>query len=359
MSVPITIRNTASQTAGRQGRVPDFIVIHNTGGTTQSAINTIENAANQVSYHFLINPAGQIFRFVHPNNTAWHSGTNNTTGNQGNMHSLVPLIRQRAINANLFTIGIAFGDVHTTNGNPTSQALGACVALIRELRTEFTIPLNHIIGHRDVVPRHRPNCPGTAFPWATLNSILSQNTTPPNQSPPPSEALINELRAEITSLRNALSNSEARIAALENARNESNLRITDLENFRGENNTRIVALENTRNQHSEQIASLEGSRNQHNARVSSLESWRNQANQRAANLETARDEHNSRITTLENNQNETSIRINTMAEVPEWGISTVQRLIQRGALRGDGSGFNLTLDMLRIFVINDRLGLHN
>lgn len=46
----------------------------------------------------------------------------------------------------------------------------------------------------------------------------------------------------------------------------------------------------------------------------------------------------------------------TIAEVPDWGKATVQKLVDAGALKGDETGLNLSEDMTRILVILDRLG---
>lgn len=44
--------------------------------------------------------------------------------------------------------------------------------------------------------------------------------------------------------------------------------------------------------------------------------------------------------------------------MPEWARSTVRKLVDMGALKGDGDGLGLTDDMLRLLVINDRAGLY-
>ena len=49
-------------------------------------------------------------------------------------------------------------------------------------------------------------------------------------------------------------------------------------------------------------------------------------------------------------------RYNTIDEVPDRARPTIQKLIDKGALAGTGAGFNLSLDILRIFVIHDRMG---
>ena len=57
---------------------------------------------------------------------------------------------------------------------------------------------------------------------------------------------------------------------------------------------------------------------------------------------------------------------NTLAEVPEWARPTIDKMIQKGLLNGNGekddagnpAGLDLSTDMLRAFVVNDRAGLY-
>lgn len=46
-------------------------------------------------------------------------------------------------------------------------------------------------------------------------------------------------------------------------------------------------------------------------------------------------------------------RFNTIDAVPEWAQRTVQKMIDKGLLNGNGESLDLSLDMLRIFVVND------
>lgn len=51
---------------------------------------------------------------------------------------------------------------------------------------------------------------------------------------------------------------------------------------------------------------------------------------------------------------------NWTLEVPEWGRSTIQKLLDKGWLRGDESGaLGLTETAVRLLVINDRAGLYD
>lgn len=45
--------------------------------------------------------------------------------------------------------------------------------------------------------------------------------------------------------------------------------------------------------------------------------------------------------------------------MPEYARPTVQKLVDKGYLQGDDGGLNLTDDLLRILVINDRAGLYD
>ena len=54
-------------------------------------------------------------------------------------------------------------------------------------------------------------------------------------------------------------------------------------------------------------------------------------------------------------------RFNTLNEIKKeapWAVATVEKLMERKALQGDGTGLNLSEDMLRLFVVNDRMGLY-
>ena len=50
----------------------------------------------------------------------------------------------------------------------------------------------------------------------------------------------------------------------------------------------------------------------------------------------------------------------TLNDIPDWGRSTIEKLVNKNALNGDENGnLNITNDLLRILVIHDRLGLYD
>ena len=45
--------------------------------------------------------------------------------------------------------------------------------------------------------------------------------------------------------------------------------------------------------------------------------------------------------------------------MPEWARPTIQKLVDKGILKGDENGLNLTEDLMRILVVNDRSGIYD
>jgi len=194
----ITQRISPNQASGRQGQTPDFIVCHITGASFTSAINTILNRNNQVSYHFVIAGDGTLVQAVSVTNTAWANGTTNSGDNRDNRHSTIPEVRQRRLNANLFTTSIGFAD--STNGALTQIQLSKGIDLIRHIRSEVKrvyshdIPISRsrIIGHYEINPITKAFCPGPRFPFdEILQRLLEKEPeniarpiTPPSISIP-------------------------------------------------------------------------------------------------------------------------------------------------------------------------------
>lgn len=56
-------------------------------------------------------------------------------------------------------------------------------------------------------------------------------------------------------------------------------------------------------------------------------------------------------------EEENEMRYNTVKECPSWAQATIQKLIKKGYLTGNGEGLNLSEDMVRLLVILDRAGV--
>lgn len=48
----------------------------------------------------------------------------------------------------------------------------------------------------------------------------------------------------------------------------------------------------------------------------------------------------------------------SIASVPDWGKDTIKKLVDKGYLKGNGKGLDLSEDLLRVLVINDRAGMY-
>ena len=174
-------------TRGRGGLIPDALVMHTTGNTTQSGTNTVLNGNSGVSYHFIITGAdfaghgivpslkdGDVIQFVDIADTAWHSGITAIVRNSGVFRNKAhQVVQKRPQSPNSYTIGIGFGDMNRNNWGLTQAQIASAVSLILHIQSEvmqrfnYSIPLTreHIIGHNQVDPVNRPNCPGPRFPF--------------------------------------------------------------------------------------------------------------------------------------------------------------------------------------------------
>jgi len=177
--------NSPHQNQGRRGWTPDMIVCHITQGTFNGTLAWTSNPTSQVSYHFVVAQDGRIAQLVPIENTAWANGTTTTQGNRSNSLSTIPMVRERDVNANLYTISIGHeGILSETNGALTPAQTKATTNLIAHIRNEVKriynkeIPLNrqHIVAHADITPRWKPNCPGNNFPFNQIINNLKEMT---------------------------------------------------------------------------------------------------------------------------------------------------------------------------------------
>ena len=172
---------------GRQGWIPDIIVCHITEGAFNGAVSWLINPQSQVSSHFVVAQDGRVAQLVPLTDTAWANGTTTGTDNRGNRHSRITAVRDRNVNANLYTISIEHeGRLTETGGRLTPAQLEATLWLVAHIRSEVKrifnkeIPINrdNIVGHADITPRWKPNCPGAGFQFDEIIQRLRTNESP-------------------------------------------------------------------------------------------------------------------------------------------------------------------------------------
>jgi len=171
-----------------------MIVCHITEGAFNGTVSWITNPASQVSYHFVVARDGRIVQAVDICNTAWANGTTRNNDNRDSRHSPHPLVRDRGVNANWYTVSIGFeGRFAEKQGGLSSAQLEAGVLLIAHIQSEiqrlfstrgvsFKFDRKHIVGHHEITPRTRPNCPGPQFPFDAIIQYLYK--TPPEPIEP-------------------------------------------------------------------------------------------------------------------------------------------------------------------------------
>jgi N-acetylmuramoyl-L-alanine amidase len=142
------IHQTFKMWDGRKGYKPEAIVLHITQGTMGSVINTIDDNKTLASYHYVVDKTGRIYKFVDPEDTAWHAGV---------IYEPSWELIKFEINPNYYTIGIGlegFEGEHITILQYVSLVL-LCLNLCEEYKIEPNETT--IIYHNEINKRKR--CP--------------------------------------------------------------------------------------------------------------------------------------------------------------------------------------------------------
>ena len=171
--------------SSRNGYIPQLIVNHVTEGGFAGAVSWLRNSKSQASAHFVVSRQGEITQLVDLKEMAWCNGTGN--GEKYNVNrSTVPLVQQLKGNANWYSVsieheGYSYKDLRGGLTEPQYQASLWLHQYIRdEVKKIFgnTIPFDrdHVVGHCEIAPKEKPNCPGQNFPWARLMADLRKGS---------------------------------------------------------------------------------------------------------------------------------------------------------------------------------------
>lgn len=180
----ITKKNSPNKMS-RRGWKPDMIVNHITEGSYAGAVSWLCNPKSGASAHFVISRKGEITQLVDIREAAWANGTS-TDPNKNNYYgkSSLKLVRDRKTNANYYTISIEHEGFYKDGyGALTPKQLEASIWLHKHIIEEvkkiygIEIPLdrNHIVGHYQIDPIRKPNCPGRAFQFDEIIQALRED----------------------------------------------------------------------------------------------------------------------------------------------------------------------------------------
>jgi N-acetylmuramoyl-L-alanine amidase len=169
----------------REGVKPFLIVNHVSVGSMTSMLNTFENPANQASSHFAISREGDIVQYVQLDRAAWTQGIVPSRYQAAR----IGVVREMNCNPNLYSISIEHegyidkqtGERRGIDGDLTEAQFWATCWLHRYIKqavfeqfgVEITLGPSNVVGHFQIDPVRKPNCPGPKFPWARLYAELA------------------------------------------------------------------------------------------------------------------------------------------------------------------------------------------
>lgn len=178
------IKQQSPNFGSRCGWRPDMIVFHITEGAFDGACAWLCNKASGISAHFVVGRDGRIAQLVDLKNAAYCNGTQ--SGSPGGYEyvgrATAALVKSRRVNANLYTVSIECeGWTKSTHGILTDAQFAALVELVGYIRqqvkatygTDIPCDRTHLIGHNEIAPREKPDCPGRDFPRTKLINVLN------------------------------------------------------------------------------------------------------------------------------------------------------------------------------------------
>lgn len=144
---------------GRNGKKPVAIVLHVTEGKFEGSLSWCLDPKSQVSYHYIVNRNGDIYKLVEETDTAWSQGLVK--------NSKWPLLANGS-NPNEYCISIAYAGF--AEMGPSIEQMSVIAILVRDISARWHIKLdkNFIIGHNII--RTDKICPGSKF---DINALLS------------------------------------------------------------------------------------------------------------------------------------------------------------------------------------------
>ncbi|GIP39741.1 hypothetical protein J31TS4_30210 [Paenibacillus sp. J31TS4] len=169
------IGNSNTNSSSREGVVPFVIVDHISAGTMSSMDYWFTDPGNTVSSaHFGVSKTGEIHQYVAVDRMAWANGLTQAQLPRAEAQ----VVKDMGINPNLYTVSI---EHEGTDGQLTDAQFEASVQLHLYIQQyirdkwgrSFPLDRYHVIGHFQVNPEGKPNCPGPRFPWSRLYAELA------------------------------------------------------------------------------------------------------------------------------------------------------------------------------------------
>ncbi len=156
--VPIDTRYTSANQDSRAL----FLVLHYTVADLRKSIKVLTETPHEVSAHYLVSDETPpvIYRLVHEERRAWHSGPSHWRGHQ--------MLNAGSIGIEIVHPGfrlLADGSRECLQFPPAQ--IEALLPLVKDIVKRHGIRPERIVGHSDVLPQTKED-PGPMFPWRRL-----------------------------------------------------------------------------------------------------------------------------------------------------------------------------------------------
>lgn len=170
----------------RFGLKPMAIVDHISVGTMESMKNWFTDPKNnKASAHFGVGRDGTICQYVKLECGSWAQGI----GKELMPEAKAPIVKDMDCDPNHYCVSIehegyveqSTGEVKGLDGNLTDAQFWATCWLHKYIQSEvekaygvhISLGAYNVIGHFQIAPRYKPNCPGPNFPWSRLYAELA------------------------------------------------------------------------------------------------------------------------------------------------------------------------------------------
>jgi N-acetylmuramoyl-L-alanine amidase len=140
----------------RNGMDIDTIVIHHTASNNGAGdLAHLRDPKAEVSAHYMLDRDGKIYQLVNDQKRAWHAG-------KSELHGVPTDVNGRSIGIEIVNDG--------SGKTPFTEAqYKSLTQLVGYLKQEYKVPMNNIVGHKDVaVPKGRKTDPASNFDWTRL-----------------------------------------------------------------------------------------------------------------------------------------------------------------------------------------------
>lgn len=170
--------NEHTNSSDRGGIKPIAIVNHISAGSMSSMDSWFRTPNNKVSSaHFGVSKDGRIHQYVKIERMAWANGLKR----ENFKNAKADIVKALGVNPNLYTVSI---EHEGTDGKLTEEQFQASLWLHFYIRDyvkevygiEMKLDRDHVLGHFQIDPIRKPNCPGKFFPFERLYTELLKGT---------------------------------------------------------------------------------------------------------------------------------------------------------------------------------------